>query len=178
MSIFSRTLLAAALLASAGAGSPKAQDEPQTFSAFAVVAASGTIVRAADNELVVVGTLSGPLFIETDEGPVESGRVLCGASVRIDQKSYRTSGGGAWTFTAEDGAAAWGDWQCDGYQLVGCRGMLKLNGGSGRLAGVAGEGAMIWRPNAREMKNQLGGQNLQNVSGILLWRDIKVARRP
>lgn len=178
MLVFSRAFLLSGLLAAASFASSQAQDEPQSFNAFTIATANGTIVRAAENESLIVGTLAGDLYIETDEGPVESGKVLCAASVRLNPKTYKTSGSGACTFTAQDGAAAWGEWTCEGFQLVGCRGNLKLNGGSGRLSRVAGEGTMIWRPNARELKSQLDGQALQNVTGILLWRDFKIAQKP
>ncbi len=157
-----------------GAAPAFAQDEVQTFNAFSLAAANGTIVRAAEKQLVVVGTLAGPFFVETDEGPVPSGRVTCAASVRIDQATARQTGSGACTFTAQDGATAWGEWDCAGYELVGCRGTFKLNGGTGRLAGATGEGAMIWRPAAHEMKKQLDGSTLDNATGILLWRDFKI----
>lgn len=151
-----------------------AQDEVQTFNAFALAVANGTIVRAAEKQLVVAGTLAGPFFIETDEGPVPSGRVTCAASVRIDKATARQTGNGACTFTAQDGATAWGEWECAGYELVGCRGMFKLNGGTARLAGATGEGTMIWRPAAHEMKKQLDGSTLDNATGILLWREFKI----
>jgi hypothetical protein len=173
-----RALFLSALLGPVLATAVQAQDEPQVFNAFAIAVANGTIVKAAEKELMVVGTIAGPLFVETDEGPVDSGQVVCAASVRVHQETYKTSGSGACTFTAQDGATSWGDWQCEGYQLVGCRGTLKLNGGTGRLAGVTGEGTMIWRPSAHDLKKQVDGTLAQNTTGIVLWRDFKIARRP
>jgi hypothetical protein len=151
-----------------------AQDEVQTFNAFAVVAANGAIVRAAEKQVMVVGTLVGPFFVETDEGPIPSGRVTCSASVRVDQATFRQTGNGVCTFVAQDGATAWGDWECTGYELIGCRGTFKLNGGTARLAGATGEGTMIWRPSAHELRKQLDGTALDNATGILLWRDFKL----
>lgn len=173
-----RALFLSALLGPVLATAVQAQDEPQVFNAFAIAVANGTIVKAAEKELMVVGTIAGPLFVETDEGPVDSGKVVCAASVRVHQETYKTSGSGACTFTAQDGATSWGDWQCEGYQLVGCRGTLKLNGGTGRLAGVTGEGTMIWRPSAHDLKKQVDGTLAQNTTGIVLWRDFRIARRP
>jgi len=157
-----------------GATAASAQDETQSFNAFALAVANGTIVRAAEKTLVVAGTLAGPFFIETDEGPVPSGRVTCAASVRIDQSTLRQTGAGACTFAAQDGATAWGEWECAGYELVGCRGVFKLNGGTARLAGVTGEGTLIWRPSAHDLRKQLDGTTLDNVTGVILWRDFKI----
>ena len=175
MDMIRRTLAASFCAAVLSATTPAfAQDEVQTFNAFALAVANGTIVRAAEKQLGVAGTLAGPFFIETDEGPVPSGRVTCAASVRIDQATARQTGNGACTVTAQDGATAWGDWECAGYELVGCRGMFKLNGGTARLAGATGEGTMIWRPAAHELKKQLDGSTLDNATGILLWREFKI----
>lgn len=158
----------------AGAVPAFAQDEVQTFNAFATVVANGTIVRAAERQAMVVGTLAGPFFIETDEGPQQAGRVTCAVSARADQASLRLTATGACSFTAHDGATAWGEWECAGYQLVGCRGTFKLAGGTARLAGATGESTLIWRPTAHEFKQQLDGATLDNATGILLWRDFKL----
>ena len=121
MTIFSRALAGALVFLAAAPA--VAQDEPQTFNAFAVVVANGTVVRAGDKQLAVEGSLAGPMFIETDEGPQQAGRVGCALSSKIDQASRKTSATGACTFTAYDGATAWGEWDCAGYELVGCRGI-------------------------------------------------------
>lgn len=162
------SLLAVALLAAAPA---VAQEEPQTFNAFAVVAANGSIVRSGEKQAMMAATLAGPFFIETDEGPIHSGRVSCAASAKLNQATREVSANGACTFTATDGATAWGDWDCQGYELLGCRGTFKLAGGTARLEGAQGGGTMIWRPSAVELKKQLDGASLDNATGIVLWRD-------
>jgi hypothetical protein len=169
--------LASGLAAFAGAAPASAQDEVQTFNAFATIVANGTIVHAAEKQEMVVGTLVGPFFIETDEGPQQAGRVSCAVSARTDQASLSLKASSACTFTAQDGATAWGEWECAGYQLVGCRGTFKLNGGTARLAGAAGESTIIWRPTAHELKAQADGTTLDKATGILLWRDFKLAKK-
>lgn len=158
-------------------GAARAQDEAQVFNAFSVAVANGSIVRMAEKQVMVVGTVKGPMFIETDEGPMPAGTMACAASLRIDRENRRQTGSGACTFTAEDGAAAWGEWECAGYALLGCRGKFTLNGGSGRFQGVSGEGAVTWRPNAHELQAQLDGTTLQNTSGVVIWRDFKLTKK-
>lgn len=172
MTMFARALLGA--LCAAAAGPAFAQDDVQTFNAFAVVNANGTIVRSAEKQVFVAASLAGPLFIETDEGPQQAGRVSCALSSKIDQASRKTSASGGCTFTAADGAAAWGEWDCAGYELVGCRGTFKLTGGTARFAGATGESTLVWRPAVHELKKQLDGTTLDNASGIVLWRDFKL----
>ena len=173
MTISSRALASIALVLAATIPAA-AQDDVQTFNAFAVVTADGTIVRSAEKQLMAIATLSGPFFVETDEGPQQGGRVSCAISARIDQATRKTSASGACTFTAHDGATAWGDWDCAGYELVGCRGGFKLTGGTGRFVGASGESTFVWRPTAHEFKKQLDGTVLDNVTGIVLWRDFKL----
>lgn len=172
--IISSRALAGVALVLAAALPAAAQDDVQTFNAFAVVTANGTIVRSAEKQVMVVATLAGPFFVETDEGPQQGGRVSCATSARIDQATRKTSASGACTFTAHDGATAWGDWDCAGYELVGCRGAFKLTGGTGRFAGASGESTLLWRPTAHEFRKQLDGTTLDNATGIVLWRDFKL----
>ena len=172
----SRRLAAVAALLMFAASPGLAQDEPQVFDAFAAVEANGTIVRAAEKRLMIVGTLAGRFYIETGEGPVDSGRVSCAASARLDRASARTTAHGACTVTTHDGATAWGEWQCDGYELVGCQGTFTLLGGTARFEGAAGESRIIWRPTAHEFSRQLDGSTLDKAAGLLLWRDFKLAK--
>ena len=172
--IMSSRALASAALVLAAAAPAAAQDGVPTFNAFAVVTANGTIVRSAEKQVMVVATLAGPFFVETDEGPQQGGRVSCATSARIDQGTRKTDASGACTFTAHDGATAWGDWDCAGYELVGCRGTFKLTGGTGRFVGASGESTLVWRPTAHEFRKQLDGTTLDNATGIVLWRDFKL----
>jgi hypothetical protein len=145
--------------------------DPPGHGAFAIAVANGSIVRAAQKEIMIVGTIVGPLFMETSDGPVDAGRVACAASVRINQVTESQTGSGACAFTAPDGAVAWGEWQCTGSELLSCRGAIKLTGGTGRLAGLSGESPMTWRPSAHDLKKQFDGTVLQNSTGVLIWRD-------
>ena len=168
---------ALALLFAAASLPALAQDEPQQFNAFAVVQANGTIVKTGEKESMIVASLSGAFFIETDEGPVPSGSIACPGMVKVDLETSHQTGSGACSFTATDGATSWGEWQCEGYNLVGCRGLFKLTGGTGRLSGLTGEATMIWRPSSREMHKQPDGSVLANANGILIWRDFKLVKK-
>ena len=170
--MFIRALVGALVLAASSAAF--AQDDVQNFNAFAAVTANGTLVRSGATQLVVAATLAGPFFIETDEGPQQAGRVNCALSSKVDQSSRKTSASGGCTVTAIDGGTAWGEFDCAGYELVGCRGAFKLTGGTGRFEGASGESTLIWRPTAHDLKPQQDGTTLDNATGIVLWRDFKL----
>lgn len=163
--------LAVALTLLATAAPAMAQSEPQVFNAFAVATAKGSIVRSGEKQAMIVATLTGPMYVETDEGPVEAGGVSCAASLQLDGETKHQSGSGSCTFSAPDGATAWGKWDCSGYELVGCRGKLAITGGTGRLQGISGEGAMIWRPSTRDLKRQIDSTTEIVANGILVWRE-------
>jgi hypothetical protein len=153
------------------------QDEPQTFNAFAVVKADGSILKSAEKQATVVAALTGALFVETDEGPVAAGRVACSGMIKIDLDTSRQTGSGVCTSTADDGATTFGEWQCSGFAMLGCRGTYKLTGGTGRMAGYTGQATLIWRPSMHDFQKQLDGTVLQNATGILSWRDFKIAKK-
>ncbi len=169
-------VLALGALLSIAASTAHAQDEPLTFNAFAVVKADGSILKSAEKQATIVAALTGALFVETDEGPVGAGRVACSGMIRVDLETSRQTGSGACTSTAEDGATTFGEWQCSGFALLGCRGAYKLTGGTGRMAGYTGQATLIWRPSAHDFQKQLDGTVLQNATGILSWRDFKIAK--
>jgi hypothetical protein len=168
--------LAFAALLPTIASTANAQDEPRTFNAFAVVKADGSILKSAEKQATIVAALAGAFFIETDEGPVGAGRVACSGMVKVDLATTHQTGSGACTSTAEDGATSFGEWECTGFNMIGCRGIYKLTGGTGRLAGYTGQATLIWRPSSNELQKQLDGTVLQNATGILIWRDFTIAK--
>lgn len=166
-----------ALCLSVGGTPARAQDEPQTFNAFAVVGGNGGMVKSGDKQSVMVALLSGAFFVETGEGPVHAGQIACPGMVRIDLETKQQTANGACTFTAIDGATSYGEWDCTGYNLVGCRGTFKLTGGTGRLAGITGGAILIWRPSSSEFKTQPDGSTVQNATGILVFQEFKISKK-
>ena len=167
----------AMLFLSAAASPANAQDEAVSFNAFAVVKVDGSILKSAEKQATIVAALTGAFFVETDEGPVGAGRVSCSGMIRVDLDTSRQTGSGACTSTADDGATTFGEWECAGFNLIGCRGIYKMTGGTGRLAGYTGQAALIWRPSSHELQKQPDGTLLQNATGILIWRDFKIEKK-
>ncbi len=97
-----------------------------------------TVVRAGEKRLFVAGTLDGPLFVETDEGPQQAGRRRLRRVFEDRPDQPHDQRHGCLHLHGDDGATAWGEWDCAGYELVGCRGTFKLTGGTGRFEGASG----------------------------------------
>jgi hypothetical protein len=174
-----RRVASSALLAllSIFASQAHAQDEPQSFNAFAVVKVDGSILKSAEKQATIVAALAGTFFVETEEGPVAGGQIACSGTIRVDLGSSQQSGAGVCTSTADDGARTFGEWKCAGFNMVGCRGSYDVTGGTDRLAGITGHATVIWRPNAHELQKQIDGTVLQNTTGILIWRDFKIEKK-
>jgi hypothetical protein len=162
---------------SAAASRANAQDEQTTFNAFAVVKADGSTLKSGEKQATIVLALSGAFFVETDEGPVGAGRIACSGMVKVDLDTTHQTGSGVCTSTADDGATTFGEWECAGFNTIGCRGVYKLTGGTARLAGVTGQATVIWRPTSLALDKQADGTVLQNATGILIWRDFKIAKK-
>ncbi len=158
-----------AVLAAAAPAGPAAAGEQATIEAFAAWSGEGRAVQTGPSEATFVGTISGTVYVETEKGPVESGRMLCPAIVRVNMDDGSQSGAGRCSFTAKDGAQIFAELACTGIHLIGCDGDFTLTGGSGRFAGITGGGMVILRSEFRELVGVSGGSIVESVSGIMFW---------
>ena len=153
-------------------------EEVQKFNAFAWLEGGGVIVRAGTKAAQIAGSGEGPFFVESGDGPLHAGRATCTIAAQVELDTAKQAASGACVFNAVDGATAWGSWECQGYNLVGCRGTFKLTGGSGRFEGVTGESAVLWRPSAHELSKTLDGSAKQATLGTMSWRDLTLKKAP
>ena len=151
-------------------------DEPQIINAFSIWQGQGHVVQSGPQKVAVVGAFGGAVYVETNEGPVEAGTIVCPAVIEIDLESAAQKGIGGCTFTADDGAQAYGEWECAGIALIGCRGVFKFTGGVDRLAGVTATGTMLLRGRLHELARSPGDMVAHRSIGIAVWRDLKVQR--
>ena len=78
MGISRRLMLTAAAIGMAfAAAASAAAGEEQTIDAFSVWQARGHMYKMGENIGMFVGALQGPFFIETPEGPVGAGTIIC-----------------------------------------------------------------------------------------------------
>jgi hypothetical protein len=170
-----KAAMALALAAGAGLAAPALGQETQVFHAFAIWHGQGQVVEIGEKRVAIVGALSGVLFIETSEGPVDTGTITCPALITVDVESGRQAGSGGCAFKAHDGARAYGEWECVGVHLVGCRGAFRLTGGTGRLAGISGSSTILFRGRLQELAIRPGEIPTETAIGIAVWRDLRVS---
>ncbi len=150
-------------------------DGEQVINAFSVWQGRGLVVQTAEKKAVITGAFGGVLYVETSEGPVDTGNIACPVLINVDLETGQQRGLGACTFTAYDGALVFSEWECTGIALIGCRGKFKLAGGTGRLAGAAGSGSILFRGRFHEFAKHPGDLVSDSATGIAVWRDLKIA---
>ena len=166
-------VMAAGLLASSNVMAA----EEQTISAFATWQGQGVAYETGEHTNTFVGSIAGPLFVDTEKGPVSAGRIVCPAMMEIERESARQIGWGKCTVIGDDGAKVFGRWSCEGVHLVGCDGNITLTGGTGRMAGTTGEGKVRVRTTTRAAASDASasGSTLELGAGILIIRDLTYA---
>lgn len=137
--------LAPCLLAAALCISSTAQAQEQTINGFSAWEGDGTVFETGPNSGTFVGAITGTLFIQTERGPAAAGHMICPALLEIDLQNATQVGAGKCTITSDDGTKVFAEWACRGVHLVGCDGEIKLTGGTGRMNGVTGSGALSVR---------------------------------
>lgn len=167
-------VLTAALVAASLLLSPAVQaEEAVGVDAFATWELEGTVVKSGPAEATLVGSLSGPVFIDSGKGPTYAGEVVCPGTLTIQLTDGSQTGEGVCAFRAKDGAEAYGKWRCAGFHMVGCKGDFAMTGGSDRLEGVTGKSELLIRGELLEAAKAAGSAATQRAVGIILWHDLE-----
>ncbi|MGH6932336.1 MAG: hypothetical protein ACREEE_07865 [Dongiaceae bacterium] len=147
-------------------------EDSATVKAFATWQAKGQVFETGLGDLTFIGYLNGRLYIETEQGPLDSGQLVCPAVIKINAEDGSQQGSGACTVTARDGARAYATVTCTGFHLVGCDGDFKLTGGTGRFAGISGGSPVTIRSGIGEIKSASDSTATEEASGILYLREL------
>jgi len=147
---------------------PATADE-DTIRAFAAWQGSGRTLPTGPDEATFTGTIDGIVYVDTDKGPIESGRLACPAMVVINLADATQTGTAHCTITARDGARMFGELTCKGVYLLGCNGDFTLTGGTDRFAGITGGGRATVRSSQREFANTAAPGVQETGTGIIFW---------
>src|SRR5262249_52045106 len=140
--------------------------EEGTIRAFAAWEADGNVVPTGPSEVTIVGTISGQVYVDTDQGPVNAGEMACPGIVQQDLKNLKQKGEGQCTFKGPRGNLWFMTISCTGVPMVGCAGESTLTGGTGPFEKVAGGGHFIIRSNMLELAQQGSADLKGKVKGI------------
>jgi len=148
---------------------PASAAEDTTVKAFAAWQGGGQLFPTAPKEVTFVGALSGTVYVETEKGPLESGKLVCPAMVKINLEDGSQTGTGRCTITAADGAQVFGDISCTGIRLVGCDGQFTLTNGTKRFQGISGGGPVTIRSDFSQVSAVSETSAQQDARGIIFW---------
>ena len=166
------TIAAAALVIGLYRAPDASAVEEQTIRAFSPFEAEGQVLTTGPNDATYIGLLSGPLYIDTDQGPVDAGSMTCPVVLHIKLKDRTERGSGQCVITGPAGNRAYLDLSCTGVPLVGCSGASTLTGGTGRFANATGGGIFVLRSSLHEFEAKADSTVAVKTSGIIFWRDL------
>jgi hypothetical protein len=159
-----------AALASGPTGAAAAAEE-QRVRAFSTWQGQGQMLQTGPSEATFIGMLSGRLYIDTDQGPVDAGTMVCPVVVTVDLKTRTQKGVGRCTITGPQGNRVYMELTCTGVPLVGCAGDSKLTGGTGPFAHVTGGGHFVLRSGLHELAAKGDATVKDTATGITFWRE-------
>jgi len=93
----------------------------------------------------------------------------CPAAIDIELETGRQRGEARCAFLSGDDSRLFADLRCDGVHLVGCSGTFDITGGSGRFAGVQGNGPVIIRADFHTITLEPGAALRRSAAGIMYW---------
>jgi len=170
----------AAILVASLIVTPTVAAEEQTVNAHADYTGEGKIYQTGENKGTFVGAIVGELFVDSKNGPLHAGRIVCPAMMALDLENGKQAGTGRCTITDDDGAQIFAVWSCRGEYLIGCDGKMMLTGGTGRNTGVSGSGSLMIRTTSRLLMKASSDKGAVALlgRGILVLRDFKYKKPP
>jgi len=146
-----------------------ASEQEPSLKAFSAWNAQGQIFQSGESRVTFVGSFSGIVYVEQDQGPVAAGFMACPTVIDVNTRDGKERGEGRCTFTAKDGAQLFADFTCRGVRMVGCHGDFTFTGGTERFKGISGGGPVTIRSSVDEMKPGTGGAINGVAAGIIFW---------
>lgn len=162
--------LAATADAADSAADDAAAAKDKTIEAFSTWRGQGTLVPMGPNPAMMVATLTGVVYIHTDNGPLRAGTIICPAVAEVSLTDGAQTAKGRCAWTAADGDQIFAEWTCKGRHLIGCKGDYTMTGGTGRYEGVSGGGPVVLRSELGTIAAEASGQAIERTTtGILFW---------
>jgi hypothetical protein len=141
---------------------------------FSVWQGDGSIVKVGNDAAGIIGTFGGMAFAVTDDVPSDIGTITCPGIFQLDFKQGTVTGTGGCVFNANDGAQAYGTFDCKGTGEGECTGRFQINGGSGRLASVKGESGFVLRTRMMQIAREPNFVIYETAMGTATWPGLRI----
>jgi len=165
-------LAAAIVMVGAGSNHRTWAGEEATVKVFVIWQGEGRTVQTGPHEATFVGSLFGPVYVDTENGLIRSGVMSCPAILELGLEDGKEQGRGRCTITAQDGAQIYADIECAGVYMVGCNGELTLTGGTKKFEGISGGGKVQIRPDSRQITPMQNSPAKEEGTGSLEAREL------
>ncbi len=149
-----------------------ASAEEASMRVFSAWQGQGHILQTGPDLATYIGMISGRVFVDTDQGPVDAGEMVCPVVMKVNLKNKTQEGTGQCTMTGTKGNRVYMDLKCTGVPLVGCAGESTLTGGTGPFAQVTGGGHFVIRSSLHELAASSDTSVKDTTTGIIFWRDL------
>jgi hypothetical protein len=135
--------------------------------------ANGQLFQVAVDKLQFIGTFEGIMYIEHGGGLLDTALFTCPSTQLIHVLSNTLEGHGFCTIESPTGDDVYAEFTCNG-EPGSCTGTFKLTGGTGRLAGITGESAMIVRTALSGTAiNESTGGTVSAAKGLAIWPEMR-----
>ncbi len=161
-------LIAVTLLLSGGYG----HAEEGSVKAMSPWKGVGFAFPVGPEQVYMVAVYSGVMLVDDGKGPMHAASIVCPGTVDADLKKGTKTGHAKCVITGEQGNRVFAEFNCTG-DVEGCRGTFTITGGTGRFAGITGEGEMISKIQAREITMVSGVESAQQLGeGVAVWPNL------
>jgi hypothetical protein len=149
--------------------------EERTVKASAAWVGQGRFFSTGTETLYFVGAFSGILFVDNDQGLLNTAKILCPGTLEVEINGGALRGEGRCVMTDHDGNHVFARWTCAGTHQVECKGTFTLTGGTGRFGGIAGQSEFRVRTAIAELAiGQHMGEGIhETAAGIAEWPTLR-----
>jgi hypothetical protein len=135
--------------------------------------ANGQLFQVAVDKLQFIGTFEGIMYIEHGGGLLDTALFTCPSTQLIHVLSNTLEGHGFCTIESPTGDYVYAEFTCNG-EPGSCTGTFTLTGGTGRLAGITGQSAMIVRTALSGTTiNESTGGTVSAAKGLAIWPEMR-----
>lgn len=149
--------------------------EQDTVQGYIPWEAEGQVFQVDTKTLLFLGSLEGVLYIESSDGEMHEGFVMCPIIQTMNLTDGGTNATGHCEITAGPEDVFYARMECNGeLQGEGCSGKFILVDGHGIFEGLSGEGELTVRSPMRMLITDMAaGATLQVGAGLAIIRDLK-----
>ena len=171
MKLLSTALSAAAVAASLLPGLATAAEEG-VVKMMSPWESTGEVFRTGEDQVLFLGVAEGIVYIEDGEGALDSALLVCPGTREIAVESGMSEAHGRCILTSSTGDQVFASYQCKG-DAERCEGEFKLDGGTGRFAGITGEGELYVRTALVAMAvDKATGATVSGAAGLAVWPEL------